>query len=166
MVRVPDTGLDRFTDLFDDTVCIVTAQAGGERAGCLVGFAGQCSIRPPRFVVWLSRLNHTFRVAGAAESLAVHVVDRGGLPLAELFGGETGDRVDKFARVAWRPAADGTPLLDGACAWFVGRITARVDGGDHVGFLLDPVEQSPDPDPLPDLLTLHDVWHVRAGHPA
>ena len=28
-----------------------------------MGFATQCSIGPPRFAVWISRKNHTFRVA-------------------------------------------------------------------------------------------------------
>ena len=31
------------------------------------------------------------------------------------------------------------PVLDGAVAWFVGRIIERYDLGDHVGHLLEPV---------------------------
>jgi len=37
---------------------VVTTAAGAERDGCLVGFASQCSIDPPRFVVWLSKAIH------------------------------------------------------------------------------------------------------------
>ena len=44
---------------------VVTAADGDDRAGCLVGFATQCSIDPPRFGVWLSKLNRTYRVAAA-----------------------------------------------------------------------------------------------------
>jgi hypothetical protein len=40
---------------------IVTARAGGEPLGCLVGFATQTSIRPPRFLVCLSHNNRTYR---------------------------------------------------------------------------------------------------------
>lgn len=32
-------------------------RGGRERAGCLVGFASQCSLRPVRFAVWLSEAN-------------------------------------------------------------------------------------------------------------
>ncbi|MFD9453961.1 flavin reductase family protein [Streptomyces sp. NPDC059985] len=161
-----ETDLDAFAVVLDGPVYVVTAAAGGERSGCLVGFASQCSIRPPRFMVWLSTLNHTFRVARGASHLAVHVLDHDQRALAELFGGETGDRVDKFARVDWRPSADGSPLLTDACGWFVGRIESRLDGGDHVGFLLSPTEVSPPTRPAPVLLRHGDVRDIDPGHPA
>ncbi|HEV3001376.1 MAG TPA: flavin reductase, partial [Solirubrobacteraceae bacterium] len=53
----------------DYPMFIVTATNGRERAGCLVGFATQTSIRPGRFLVCLSEKNRTYRVAGAAEFL-------------------------------------------------------------------------------------------------
>ena len=42
---------------------VVTAASGDERDGCLVGFATQCSIHPPRFLVCLSVKSRTFRIA-------------------------------------------------------------------------------------------------------
>jgi flavin reductase (DIM6/NTAB) family NADH-FMN oxidoreductase RutF len=39
---------------------IVTAEADGQRAGGLVGFATHCSIDPPRFLLCLSRRNRTY----------------------------------------------------------------------------------------------------------
>ncbi|GAA2624722.1 MULTISPECIES: flavin reductase family protein [Streptomyces] len=163
---MPETELDPFAEVLNGPVYVVTVAAAGERSGCLVGFASQCSIRPPRFMVWLSERNHTLRVARAASHLAVHVLDRGGRSLAELFGGETGDEVDKFEHVDWWSSADGSPVLTGARAWFVGRIESRIDGGDHVGFLLAPTEVSP---PVRDALTLlryDDVKEIDPGHPA
>ena len=53
---------------------IVTTAAGGERAGCLVGFHAQSSMDPQRYCVWLSKANHTARVAQRADYLAVHPV--------------------------------------------------------------------------------------------
>lgn len=163
---MPDTELDAFAEVLDGPVYVVTVAASGERAGCLVGFASQCSIRPPRFMVWLSTLNHTFRVAHGASHLAVHVLGPDQRALAELFGGETGDRVDKFARAEWRPSADGSPLLTAARAWFVGRIETRIDGGDHTGFLLAPTEVSPPLPDVPALLCYGDVKAIDPGHPA
>ncbi|HEX8931084.1 MAG TPA: flavin reductase, partial [Actinomycetota bacterium] len=43
--------LDRLVDRLDYPMLIVTAETDGERAGCLVGFATQCSIEPPRFLL-------------------------------------------------------------------------------------------------------------------
>ena len=77
---------------------IVTARAGDEPLGCLVGFATQTSIDPPRFAVCLSHNNRTYRRGRDAELLGVHCVPEDAAELAELFGGETGDEVDKFAR--------------------------------------------------------------------
>jgi flavin reductase (DIM6/NTAB) family NADH-FMN oxidoreductase RutF len=117
---------------------IVTAAAGGERSGCLVGFTAQCSIDPALFVVWLSIRNRTYRVARAADTLAVHLVPQEAGSLAELFGGSTGDEVDKFARCDWRPGPAGLPILDDCPDWFAGRVLERLPGGDHEGFLLEP----------------------------
>ena len=91
---------------------IVTTAVAGERAGCLVGFSAQCSIDPPRLMVWLSEKNRTTRVAQGAGSLLVHFLARDDHDLAALFGGRTGDEVDKFSRCRWRPGPAGLPLLD------------------------------------------------------
>ena len=70
---------------------VTVADAGtGERAGCLVGFATQCSISPMRFLVCLSRANHTHRVAAGSGILAVHALGVGQRDLAALFGEQTG----------------------------------------------------------------------------
>ncbi|MFC5204372.1 flavin reductase family protein [Streptomyces kaempferi] len=159
------TDLDPFTDLLDCALYVVTAEAAGERSGCLVGFGSQCSIRPARFVVWLSRANHTYRVAEHAERLTVHLLRRDQDRLARLFGGETGDRTDKFADVPWHPGPGGAVILDEAPAWFVGRVESRIDGGDHVGFLLAPdvvVNRAGDPAPP---LSLNDARGITPGHP-
>ncbi|MFF8288828.1 flavin reductase family protein [Streptomyces sp. NPDC016309] len=159
-------GLDAFSDLVDYPMYVVTAEADGERAGCLVGFASQCSIHPPRFTVWLSTANRTYRVARHATHLAVHLLRREQHGLARLFGGETGDKTDKFRQVAWWPGPGGAPVLAGTCAWFVGRVLDRVHGGDHVGFLLDPVEASPPTAERPPLVMFSDVGDISPGHPA
>lgn len=160
-------GLDAFTDVLDHPMYVVTAADGDRRAGCLVGFASQCSIDPPRFMVWLSRANHTYTVARTATHLAVHALRDDQKPTAELFGSRTGDDTDKFGHLAWsRSPHAPAPVLDDAAAWFLGRIEEQVDGGDHVGFLLAPVDGSrPDPE-RPPLLLLSDVLDLTPGHPA
>jgi flavin reductase (DIM6/NTAB) family NADH-FMN oxidoreductase RutF len=129
---------DRIVAALDYPMLIATLVARGERAGCLVGFATQCSIDPPRFLVCLSRSNRTYRLALAAEALAVHALAADQDELAELFGGATGDEVDKFARCRWRPGTDGTPILDDAPAWFCGAIESSFDAGDHAAFAVSP----------------------------
>src|SRR5690242_15425133 len=100
-VRGAVAGIDALLSELDYPMFIVTTAAGGERAGCLVGFASQASIHPARFLVCLSDKNRTYRIARDATHLAVHFVPADRADLAELFGGETGDEVEKLARTAW-----------------------------------------------------------------
>lgn len=158
-------GMDEFVGRLNPEMCVVTAAAGGERAGCLVGFASQCSMRPVRFVVWLSEVNHTFRVARSAQVLAVHLLAREQHALAELFGGHTGNQEDKFRDVPWRSGHGGAVVLEDAPAWFVGRIVTRVGGGDHIGFVLDPVEWGEHEAHDGPLLRLEDALTISPGHP-
>jgi flavin reductase (DIM6/NTAB) family NADH-FMN oxidoreductase RutF len=145
---------------------VVTAASvdGRERSGCLVGFASQCSIHPPRFLVWISEETHTFDVARGGAHLGVHVLssdDRDGL--AALFGGETGDELDKFERCTWHEGPEGVPIVDGALGWFVGRVVDRVDTGDHLGYLLEPVAASAPPSGRRGL-TFQQVKDLDPGH--
>jgi flavin reductase (DIM6/NTAB) family NADH-FMN oxidoreductase RutF len=144
---------------------VTTVHPGtGERAGCLVGFASQCSIDPDRFVVWLSEHNHTYGVARHARMLAVHSLTGGQRALAALFGTQTGDEVDKFARCDWEQGPSGVPILTGCPHWFVGTVLDQVVWGNHIGFLLEPVQSHGQREGPP--LMFSDVRDLRAGHPA
>ena len=147
----------------DYPVFIVTTTAAGERDGCVVGFATQTSIDPARFLACLSRANRTYRLAREATALAVHAVPRDRIDLAELFGGETGDEVDKLARCDWFRGPLGLPILKGCPSRLVGTIVSRHDLGDHVGLLIDPIEAWYEPG---ELLYFQDVKHLEPGHPA
>lgn len=150
---------DRFVEAIDYPMFIVTVPGPN---GCLVGFATQCSIHPPRFLVGLSEKNRTHQAARDATHLGVHVLGRDDKALAELFGGETGDDVDKFAECRWSEGPHGVPILDGIAAWFVGRILDRVDLGDHTGHVLEPVVAQP---AETENLEYSDAKDIAAGHP-
>jgi flavin reductase (DIM6/NTAB) family NADH-FMN oxidoreductase RutF len=138
---------DRIVGRLDYPMLIVTTAVGGERAGCLVGFAAQCSIDPQRFLVCVSDKNRTHRVLDSgARTMVVHVVPRDARELVELFGGETGDEGDKFARCSWTEGPDAVPVLDDCRSWFAGRIVETVALGDHVGRLLEPFDGRADYD--------------------
>jgi flavin reductase (DIM6/NTAB) family NADH-FMN oxidoreductase RutF len=118
---------------------VVTAAGEDRRAGCLVGFTTQSSLEPLRFIVCISRANHTFGVARGASVVAVHLLSAADGDLAELFGARTGDSVDKFELCDWRSGPDGAPILTRCSDWFAGRVLERFEAGDHDAFLLEPV---------------------------
>ena len=144
---------------------IVTAlSADGERSGCLIGFATQSSIHPPRFVACISKKNRTFDVVTRADHIVVHFLGLGQRDLAELFGGETGDEVDKFELCKWTEGPHGIPVLDGVPGWFAGPVLDRFDFGDHLGLLVEPAFARD----LGGTLNLgfQTVKSMEPGHPA
>jgi flavin reductase (DIM6/NTAB) family NADH-FMN oxidoreductase RutF len=142
---------------------IVTARAGDEPLGCLVGFTTQSSIDPPRFIACLSHNNRTYRLGKDARVLGVHAVPADAGDLAELFGGETGDEVDKFARVSWHAGPEGVPILDRCANWFAGRVLARWGAGDHDAFLLEPLAGGSGEEAE---FTFHRAKRIDPGHAA
>lgn len=156
--------LDQLFDRLDYPLLIVTAVNDGERAGCLVGFSTQCSLDPVRFIVCISKANRTYRVAHGTSHLAIHFVPTAAKGLARLFGGSTGDDVDKFAQCDWIAGPHGLPILSPCPAHFVGRVVAEIDSGDHVAFHLAPEEWT-NAGATP-LLMFQDARDIEAGHPA
>jgi len=159
-----DEEFNAFVTELEYPMYVVTVAAGGERDGCLVGFATQCSIHPPRFLVCMSVKNRTSRIAAAAPILAVHLVAADRHDLAELFGGETADEVDKLAQWPWREGPGGVPILEGVRNLFVGRVLARFDLGDHVGHLLEPIAAQHEGGA--EALGFQEARDIDAGHPA
>ncbi|MCU1379675.1 MAG: hypothetical protein JWN29_2658 [Acidimicrobiales bacterium] len=162
-----DDTVEVFNDIMADLdypMIVVTATDGHERSGCLAGFATQVSIHPPRYMVWISKKNHTYKVACRADTFAVHFPASGQHDLAELFGSETGDHVDKFASCEWHEGPEGAVIVDAIPRWFVGRITETFDSGDHVGFLLQPLDG--ECRPWSGQLGFQEVKGIPPGHRA
>lgn len=151
----------RLVATLDYPLYVITTCVRGELAGCLIGFATQCSIHPPRFLACISKKNHTLLLARSAPTLAVHVIEEKDRSIAELFGGETGDEVDKFARVRWH-YAHGVPILDACERWFAGAVLEQLDLGDHVGFLLEPLES--ERSGTSEQLTFQQARDIEPGH--
>lgn len=155
------SAFERLVATLDYPLYVVTGAVDGAPAGCLVGFGTQCSIHPPRFLACISEKNHTFGVACAADVLGVHFVEAHNKRIAEIFGGETGDHVDKFARVRWH-YAHGVPILDDCERWFAGSVLEKLPFGDHVGFLLEPIDT--EQQARSEQLTYQHARDIRPGH--
>ncbi|MCU1399446.1 MAG: flavin reductase domain protein FMN-binding protein [Acidimicrobiales bacterium] len=150
----------------DSPLIIATTASHGQLAGCVAGFHTQCSIEPVRYAVWLSKANHTQRVALFSTHVALHFLDKGDHDLAALFGGLSADEVDKFASVAWSAGPGGVPLID-ACPnrIVLRRTTVWDDGSDHVCLIGEPIDAQAGPlDRAPMRVT--DADDIEPGHSA
>ncbi|HEY6625226.1 MAG TPA: flavin reductase family protein [Acidimicrobiales bacterium] len=150
-------------DRSDYPLFVVTVASADERSGCLVGFATQCSMRPPRYLVCISKDNHTWEVSRKSGSLALHLLGADQHDLASVFGEETGDTTDKFGQVAWTDGVTGSPVLSECAAWFEGSIIDRFDGGDHEACLVTPVAGGYGTHP--GEFTVSDAGDLEPGHP-
>jgi flavin reductase (DIM6/NTAB) family NADH-FMN oxidoreductase RutF len=147
----------------DSPLIIVTAAIDDERAGCLVGFHTQSSITPQRYSIWLSKANHTYRVASRTSYVGLHFLTAGDLTLAERFGTLTGDTTDKFTDVRTARSTDGVPVLLDCPNRFIARRIALLDeGADHVCIVTEPIEiHSSGPfEPL----RIAQTAHLTPGH--
>jgi len=167
-----DTGDDVSDDAFgslmastDPPLIVVTTRAEDERAGCVVGFHTQSSITPEHYCVWLSKANHTYRVALRASHFAVHFLTADDLALAEHFGTVSGDDTDKFAGVDVEDDPHGVPLLN-ACPnrMSLERLAMLDDGSDHV-CLTTRVTSASTAGPF-EPLRLSRAEHLDPGHEA
>ena len=154
---------DRLMASTDPPLVVVTTVAEDERAGCLVGFHAQSSIDPQHYCVWLSKANHTYRVALRAKHFAVHFLTAADLPVAERFGTLSGEDTDKFAGLDLEVDEHGVPLL-GACPnrLSLERIALLDDGSDHVCLTTRVSSAETDGDFEP--LRVSSAAHLTPGH--
>ena len=160
----PAEAIASMVDRVDYPLFIVTVASPEERSGCLVGFATQCSIEPPRYLVCVSKVNHTWNLAKTADGLALHLLGADQHDMASVFGEETGDQTDKFDQVSWADGVTGSPILAECAAWLEGTIIDRVDVGDHVACVLIPVAGGYGTHP--GEFTYPDAADIEPGHPA
>jgi flavin reductase (DIM6/NTAB) family NADH-FMN oxidoreductase RutF len=156
-------GFDGLVRDLDPPMLIVTTATADTRGGCLVGFHSQCGIESRQYAVWISKANRTHAIASSAEVFAVHVLDSTHHALAELFGGQTGDEIDKFALCAWTEGPGGVPLLDECPNRFVAQSVSFTEvGADHSCLVLAPTRT--ERGPRLTWLTQQKMNDVTAGH--
>jgi flavin reductase (DIM6/NTAB) family NADH-FMN oxidoreductase RutF len=127
---------EAITRLAEYPLYVVTTSLGDEVSGCLAGFVTQSSIRPVRFIVCVSKVNHTFRIVERSTSLALHLLGSDQGWIASLFGEISGNEMEKFAEVKWSRGITGAPVLSACAAWVEGSIINRMSAGDHEAFLM------------------------------
>jgi flavin reductase (DIM6/NTAB) family NADH-FMN oxidoreductase RutF len=143
---------------------VVTARAGDELSGCLAGFVTQSSMDPVRFLVCISKSNHTFGIAQGSVGLGLHLLGSDQREIASLFGEQTGDLIDKFAALRWAPGVTGVPILSECAAWVEGRVIDRMSAGDHEAFLMAVADGGDGTHPGRFMFT--DATDFEPGHPA
>ena len=129
----------RFRDLmarFATGVTVVAARHGPLLAGMTANAVASISIDPPLMMASIGNRAETHAAIVGSHAFAISVLAEDQRELADCFARPTtAEKLTGFCGAAWHEAETGSPVLDGALAYFDCRLTARHDGGDHTIFL-------------------------------
>jgi len=133
----------RFRDLFGrfaTGVTVVAARHGPLLAGMTANAIASISVDPPLLLASISRRAETHGAIIGSHAFAVSVLASDQRELAECFAQPiTGSKLTRFCDAAWHEAETGSPILEGALAYYDCRLRTHHDGGDHSIFIGDVV---------------------------
>ena len=121
---------------FATGVSVVAARHGPLLAGMTANAIASISVDPPLMMASISGRAETHTAIVGSHAFAVSVLSREQRALAECFAQPTtATKLKAFCGADWHEAETGSPILEGALAYFDCRLTARHDGGDHTIFI-------------------------------
>ena len=136
---MPELDQRRMRDLmghFATGVTIVTARSGPLLSGMTANAIASISVDPPLMMASIARKAETHAAIVGSHAFAVNVLTADQRPLADCFAqATTAAKLTRFCGAPWNEVETGSPILEGALAYFDCRLTDRHDGGDHTIFL-------------------------------
>ncbi|MGH2402107.1 MAG: flavin reductase family protein [Candidatus Limnocylindria bacterium] len=121
---------------FATGVTVVAARHGPFMAGMTANAIASISIDPPLLMASIARKSETHGAVIGSHAFSVSVLADDQQELAECFAlPTTATKLKGFCGAEWHEAETGSPILEGALAYFDCRLTERHDGGDHTIFL-------------------------------
>jgi flavin reductase (DIM6/NTAB) family NADH-FMN oxidoreductase RutF len=135
---------------FATGVSVVAARHGPLLAGMTANAIASVSVDPPLLLASISRRSETHVAIAGSYSFAVSVLAADQQALAECFAQPTtAAKLQRFCDAPWHEAETGSPILEGAIAYFDCRLTAQHPGGDHTIFVGEIVAAGYDPEAEP-----------------
>lgn len=121
---------------FATGVTVVTARHGPLLAGMTANAIASISINPPLMLASIGERSETHGAITNSHSFAISVLAATQRPVAECFAqSTTAAKLQRFCDAPWHEGETGSPILDGAIAYFDCRLVARHAGGDHSIFI-------------------------------
>ena len=121
---------------FATGVTVVAARHGPLLAGMTANAIATISIDPPILMASIARKAETHGAIVGSHAFAASVLADDQQELAECFAQPTtAAKLTRFCDATWHEAETGSPILEGALAYFDCRLLERHAGGDHTIFL-------------------------------
>ena len=144
---------------FATGVTVVAARHGPLLAGMTANAIASISVDPPLMMASVARRAETHGAIIGSHAFAISVLASDQRELADCFAQPTtAAKLTRFCDATWDEAESGSPILDGALAYYDCRLVNRFDGGDHTIFLGEIVAAGyrEDAEPL--------LWYASAFH--
>jgi len=121
---------------FATGVTVITARHGPLLAGMTANAIASVSINPPLMLASINRSSETHVAVVGSSAFAINVLADGQEEIADCFAqATTAAKLQRFCDAPWREAETGSPVLEGAIAYFDCRLIATHPGGDHSIFV-------------------------------
>jgi flavin reductase (DIM6/NTAB) family NADH-FMN oxidoreductase RutF len=121
---------------FATGVTVVAARHGPLLAGMTANAIASISVDPPLMMASIGKRSETHVAIIGSHAFAISVLAEEQQALAECFAQPiTAEKLKRFCDAPWHEAETGSPILEGALAFFDCRVTARHAGGDHTMFV-------------------------------
>lgn len=123
---------DLFRSVFRDhaaRVVVVTAAGRRGPAGFTATSLTSVSLKPPMVSFALARSASAWSTVSRSARVAVHLLGEDQDALATRFATSG---IDRFAKLRWRTAPGGEPIIAGCAAYLGCEVVRHVPAGDHV----------------------------------
>ena len=107
---------------------VATLQSDGAPRGFTANSFSSVSLDPPLILVSVAKTAASYLTFASAQHFSVSVLADSQQDVSRLFASRA---PDKFSDTAWRKGQTGSPLINGAVAWFDCRTHDVVVAGDH-----------------------------------
>jgi flavin reductase (DIM6/NTAB) family NADH-FMN oxidoreductase RutF len=121
---------------FTTGVTVVAARHGPLLAGMTANAIASISLDPPLLMASINRGSETHVAIVGSHSFAVSVLGVDQRPIADCFAlPTTAGKLQRFCDAPWHEAETGSPILDGAIAFFDCRLHESHAAGTHTIFI-------------------------------
>jgi flavin reductase (DIM6/NTAB) family NADH-FMN oxidoreductase RutF len=124
---------------FPTGVTIVTTLADGVPYGFTANAFTSVSLDPPMVLICVNREASAHPMIARSSIFCVNILAAGQAEVAKLFADHS-RRTDRFAGIATRPAATGSPVIDGCLAYVDCRLAEEHTAGTHTVFIGEVVD--------------------------
>lgn len=113
-------------------IAIITASYEGQVSGFIASWITQVSFVPPLVMVAMNPLHYTYDLVTNSNAFAINILRADQVELVDLFGKNSGSKVDKFAKTLYELGSTGSPLIKDCLAFIDCNIMWSKEAGDHI----------------------------------